>query len=181
MHTNLRWYVDKSCQISSFCDKCRCYYEAWHIILRYYWWYQQVRFVFKVSNYKRILTTEWYFYCKNNLCVTKTVKIFWTEGESFSFCFCTQSIIFLFQIHKYLTMNSKPNLPMGLFFSLLVIVIFEKQLLHAAPSDSRANPRENSIEQGTSHVRRSFRTIRSTDENEPLENDVTLRIRDLPW
>ena len=78
-------------------------------------------------------------------------------------------------------MNSTPNLPMGLFFSLLVIVIFEKQLLHAAPSDSRANPRENSIEQGTSHVRRSFRTIRSTDENEPLENDVTLRIRDLPW
>ena len=78
-------------------------------------------------------------------------------------------------------MNSKPNIPMGLFFSLLVIVIFEKQLLDAAPSESRVNHRENSIERGTSHVRRSFRTIRSTDENEPLENDVTLRIRDLPW
>ena len=78
-------------------------------------------------------------------------------------------------------MNSTPNLPMGLFFSLLVIVIFEKQLLHAAPSESRANHRENGIEQGTSHVRRSFRTIRSTDEIEPLQNDVTLRVRDLPW
>ena len=78
-------------------------------------------------------------------------------------------------------MNSTPNLPMGLFCSLLVIVIFEKQLLHAAPSESRANHRENSIEQGTSHVRRSLRTIRSTDENEPLQNDVTLRVQDLPW
>ena len=78
-------------------------------------------------------------------------------------------------------MNSKPNLPMGLFLSLLVIVIFEKQLLHAAPSKSRTNHRGNSIEQGTSDVRRSFRTIRSTDENEPLQNDVTLRVRDLPW
>ena len=78
-------------------------------------------------------------------------------------------------------MNSTLNLPMGLFFSLLVIVIFEKQLLHAAPSESRANNRENGIEQGTSHVRRSFRTIRSTDEIESLQNDVTLRVRDLPW
>ena len=78
-------------------------------------------------------------------------------------------------------MNSTPNLPMGLFFSLLVIVIFEKQLLHAAPSESRPNHRQNSIQQGTSHVRRSFRTIRSADENEPLRNDVTLRVRDLPW
>ena len=78
-------------------------------------------------------------------------------------------------------MNSTPNFPMGLFFSLLVIVIFEKQLLHAAPSESRGNHRENSIEHGSSHVTRSFRTIRSTDENEPLQNDVTLRVRDLPW
>ena len=78
-------------------------------------------------------------------------------------------------------MNSTPNPPMGLFLSLLVIVIFEKQLLHAAPSESRTNHRENGIEQGTSDVRRSFRTIRSTDENEPLQNDVTLRVRDLPW
>ena len=89
--------------------------------------------------------------------------------------------ISLFQIYKDLTMNSTPNLPMGLFYSLLVTVIFEKQLLHAAPSESRANHRENGIDQGTSHVRRSFRTIRSTDENEPLQNDVTLRVRDLPW
>ena len=78
-------------------------------------------------------------------------------------------------------MNSTPSLPMGLLFSLLVIVIFEKQLIHAAPSESRANHRENGIEQGTSHLRRSFRTIRSTDENEPLQNEVTLRVRDLPW
>ena len=119
------------------------------------------------------------FFCKNSLCVAKTVKICWTENESFSSC--TQSIICLFQIHKVLTMNSTPNLPMGLFFSLLVIVIFEKQLLHAAPSESRPNHRQNSIQQGTSHVRRSFRTIRSADENDPLRNDVTLRVRDLPW
>ena len=91
------------------------------------------------------------------------------------------TVIFVFQIYKDLTMNSTPNLPMGLFYSLLVTVIFEKQLLHAAPSESRVNHRENGIEQGTSHARGSVRTIRSTDENEPLENEVTLRVRDLPW
>ena len=112
----------------------------------------------------------------------KTVYVLsrpWKSAELKMKVFYT--VIFLFQIYKDLTMNSTPNLPMGLFYSLLVTVIFEKQLLHAAPSESRANHRENGIEQGTSHSRGSFRTIRSTDENEPLENEVTLRVRDLPW